>query len=440
MRVAPADSRTHKTREYSQRQDNDRRNHSCSLSELQRRVGKHFTRPEPRERAMTYLTGLLSGVPRKNGHTLAAYAQETASDGMQRLLTTAKWDVDAVRDELRSCVLEWFGDKRSLLVAGQASFIKRGRHSAGVHQQYCEESGRLENCQVGIFLSYVSPTGTAFIDRELYLPDEWRGDARRRARAGVPDLAFASRVDLARRMLGRALHSDIPASWVVTSEMADVGVPLHEWLQRAQMPNVVEIRATAPLRVTIGDRTVRMSAGDLMRTVPARQWQAMCTRRDKWRRLALAASLDNSTVCWLLLRFNPDGSLATCYAASGPAPTSLAELAWAAAAGATARQALSRAKARVGLDHYEARRYEAWYRHVTLALMADALAEAQTAALAGTHTAALTGTRPAVSQAPWSALPGRERQGPGASRVLVHSTASRWPVYLWHARQPARTT
>lgn len=414
MRVVPADSGTRCPRQYSQHQGGGHQERSSALPELQRRVGRHFSRPEPRERAMSYLTGLLSGVPRKNGHTLAAFAHETASDGMQRLLTTAKWDVDAVRDELRSCVLDWFGDKRSTLVVGQGAFAKRGRHSAGVQQQYCEATGRLENCQVGLFLAYVSPTGTAFIDRELYLPDEWREDPRRCARAGIPELAFASRIDLARRMLGRVSRHRIPASWIVTSELADIGVPLHEWLQRSQVPNVVEIRATAPLRVALGGRTVRMSAKDLLRTTAARRWQSVLTRHGRWSRLSLAVSPDNRTACWLLMRHDLGGNAVASFAASGPAAAPLAELVRAATASEAARDALSRAKTRVGLDHYEARRYEAWYRHVTLALMADALAEAQ---LTDSH-------------APVMLVPRRGVQSPGANAALGPGAASRRQSYL----------
>lgn len=375
MRVVPADSESLSTC-AAYRGSNIAPSPSSHLMELQQRIARHFSRPEPRERAGMYLTGLLSGMPRKNGHNMAEFAHEKASDGMQRLLTTAKWDVEAVRDELRSCVLEWFGDPRSLLVVGQASFIKRGHHSAGVHQQFSETSGRMENCQIGLFLGYVSPAATAFIDRELYLPDAWHQDASRCARAGIPEHAFASRTDLARRMLRRAFAADVPASWVITSALADIGVPLHESLLQAHSPHVVEIRPTAALRVALGERTVHMAAEDLIRIVPARRWQGLRTRGGIWARLPLAANPDQGPQSWLLTRHNADSKLTRAYAAYGPASASLLELIRVASAGAAATRALARAKAVAGLDDYEARRYEAWYRHITLALMADAVAQA----------------------------------------------------------------
>jgi hypothetical protein len=350
--------------------------HAPLVLDLQDRVARHFPRREPRERVMSYLTGLLSDVPRKNSQNLAAYAQESRSDGMHRLLTTAKWDAEAVRDELRSCVAEWFGDHAALLVVGQASFVKRGRQSAGVHEQYNEVTERKENCQVGLFLEYTSTLGTAFIDRELYIPREWQSDPRRCARAGISSLAFASRQELAIRMLRRALADDIPASWVVIPGLTDIGAPVHEWLQHGHVPNVVEIPATAPLRVKTPARTSWISGQELVRTVPVRQWQLLDTGSGRWMRLPIAVGQAEGTACSLLMRYDKRGSSPVAvYAAYGPVSASLRDLVQIIHAGEAAGDALCRAKSLAGLDHYQARRYEAWYRHVTLALMADAVAE-----------------------------------------------------------------
>lgn len=347
-----------------------------AISDIQRRVGQHFSRSEPRRRFIAYLTGLLSEVQRKNGCSLAEFAQEMAPDGMQRLLTTAKWDVDAVRNELHACVGEWFGDPRSILVVSQAAFAKRGRHSAGVKQQYNEDSQRVENCQLGLFLGYATPNQTLLIDRELYLPEEWRHDNERRARARIPEAAFASRSALAIRMLGRVLDSGLPMSWVSIGELADAGPAVHEWLTIRQVSHIAEIRPSAPVLVQRGQRLVRASARELLSQASARQWQQPWQRGRFWSRVLLRTDCRRETGAWLVVQRMRDTRQDRYYVAAGPAGTTLAELAGAAQAARGVKTALARAKDRVGLDHYEARRYEAWYRHVTLALFADALLEA----------------------------------------------------------------
>jgi SRSO17 transposase len=347
-----------------------------AISDIQERVGRHFSRSEPRKRFIAYLVGLLSEVQRKNGCSLAEFAQEIAPDGMQRLLTTAKWDVDAVRNELRSCVGEWFGDPRAIVVVNQAAFTKRGRHSAGVKQQYNEDSQRVENCQLGLFLGYATPHSTILVDRELYLPEEWHQDNERRSRARIPEVAFASRSALAIRMLGRAIDSELPMSWVSTSELADAGPALHEWLASRQVPHVVEIRASAPVHYERGSRLVSATARDLLQQASTRQWQQFWHSGRLWSRVLLRTDPTRDNGVWLVVQRMRDSRHDRYYVAAGPAGTTLGELARTAQAEIGVKTALNRAKDRVGLDHYEARRYEAWYRHVTLAMFADALLEA----------------------------------------------------------------
>src|SRR5712691_1318668 len=162
----------------------------------------HFVRSEPRERAMAYLKGLLSEIPRKNGWQLAEQAGELTPDGMQRLLSTAHWDAAAVRNEIREYVIEYLRDEAATLVVDETGFLKKGTKSVGVKRQYSGTAGRVENCQVGVFLAYASPQGRAFLDRELYLPQEWADDPIRRAQAGVPEtVEFRTKPHLARAML-----------------------------------------------------------------------------------------------------------------------------------------------------------------------------------------------------------------------------------------------
>src|SRR5215216_3563996 len=171
------------------------------LDALHDRVGHRFRRSEARERAKRYLAGLLDRVERKNGWQLAEHLGEAGPQGVQRLLNAADWDVDAVRDDLRSYVTEHLGAPTGVLIVDETGFLKKGTKSVGVQRQYSGTAGRIENCQIGVFLGYASKHGRAFVDRELYLPQEWAQDPERRGAAGVPPaVSFATKPELAQQM------------------------------------------------------------------------------------------------------------------------------------------------------------------------------------------------------------------------------------------------
>src|SRR5256886_16316131 len=140
---------------------------------MQARLANRFANEEPRQLALAFLKGIVISVERKNGWQLAEHAGESRPDGMQRLLNSAVWDADLVRDDLRAYILERLGDPQAVLVIDETSFRKRGKKSAGVARQHCGTTGHLENCQVGVFLSYVSRLGHTLVDREVYIPLRW---------------------------------------------------------------------------------------------------------------------------------------------------------------------------------------------------------------------------------------------------------------------------
>src|SRR5689334_4865368 len=185
------------------------------LDELADRLAPRFGRVEPRRRAPAHLRGLLAPLGRKNGWQLAEAAGDRAPDGMRDFLSRMRWDADAVRDDLRAYVVEHLGDPGAVLVLDEAGFVKKGEKSVGVQRQYSGTAGRVENCQVGVVLGYASRHGRALIDRALYLPEGWAGDAGRRAGAGVPGGAtFATKPKLGAAMLERALDAGVPCAWV----------------------------------------------------------------------------------------------------------------------------------------------------------------------------------------------------------------------------------
>src|SRR3989441_9699441 len=186
------------------------------LAELSDRIGSHVGRAEVRKRVGHYLQGLLAPVERKNGWQMAEELGEANAHGVQRLLEEADWDEEAVRDELRAYVIEQLGAADGILVVDETGFVKKGKKSAGVARQYSGTAGRRENSQVGVFLLYASSKGSAFIDRALYLPEEWTGDRGRCREAGIPDeVEFATKGELAQQMLTRAYASGVSADWVV---------------------------------------------------------------------------------------------------------------------------------------------------------------------------------------------------------------------------------
>src|SRR5262245_6935627 len=215
------------------------------LAALHERLAPHFRRREARERAGRYLDGLLGHSARKNGWQLAEALGEGGPQGMQRLLNAADWDAEAVRDDLRAYVVEHLAEERSgILVIDETGFLKKGPKSAGVARQYRGTAGRRENQQIGVFLLYASDRGAAFIDRALYLPDEWMGDAARRDEAHIPAQGgFATKGELARDLLARAFAAEVPARWVVGDTIYS-GDEVRRWLEGAGRSYVLAVPST----------------------------------------------------------------------------------------------------------------------------------------------------------------------------------------------------
>jgi SRSO17 transposase len=262
-------------------------------------------------------------VGRKNGWQLAEHAGEHTPDGMQRLLATAGWDPALVRDDLRAYVVEHLGDPGAVLVVDETGFLKKGSTSVGVQRQYSGSAGKVDNCQLGVFLAYASPNGRAMIDRELYLPKSWTDDRERCKAARAPEeLGFRTKPELARVMLERALDDRIPAAWVTADEVNGGSPALRQWLQGRGVRHVLAVKRTELLGVPAADRpaggTVRTSVEQLAAAVPAEQWIACSAghgakgrRLYDWTRVELATPATAGMARWLLVRRSQsDGDLA----------------------------------------------------------------------------------------------------------------------------------
>jgi SRSO17 transposase len=350
------------------------------LAQMQERIGPHFRRAEARARAGRFVRALLAPVERKNGWQLAEEMGERSSHGSQRLLAEADWDEGAVRDELRTYVCEHLGEPGGVLVVDETGFLKKGKKSAGVAHQYSGAANGKANSQIGVFLLYASAHGAAFLDRALYLPEEWLSDPVRCREAGVPpDLQLTTKGELAKRMLAQAFEAEVPAQWVVGDTLYGYD-ELRTWLQDRHKSYVLAV--PEPHLIWLAGR--QSPIGYQAALLPSLAWTVLSAgegsqgpRLYEWAWFELPEVgeqvADTGQARFVLLRrSHSDPSQRAYYRVAGPATLTLAEVVRIAGRRWTIEAAIEQAKGEVGLDQYEVRTYRAWYRFMTLALCAHA--------------------------------------------------------------------
>ena len=348
------------------------------LSRCHDRIAGLFARSEARERSLAYLQGLLSHCERKNGWQLAEWMGEAAPYRVQHLLDRARWDADAARDQLRDYVLEELSSPEAVLIADETGFLKKGEHSVGVKRQYTGTAGRIENSQVGVFLCYASDKGAALVDRELYLPEEWASDDERRRAAAVPEEAeFATKPELARRMIERALKAGAACSWVAADEVYGNNGKLRQWLEERRLGYVLAIASDRRMRWP--DHEQRR-ADTLAQSLPNLAWERISAGSgSKGERLydwtLIPGWQEDGWSHGLLVRRSiedqPEQAYYWFYAPKHKA--TLETLVRVAGQRWQIEQAFQTAKGECGLDHYEVRHWQGWYRHITLAMLAHAV-------------------------------------------------------------------
>jgi SRSO17 transposase len=341
------------------------------LEGLIERIAPRFRRVEPRRRAVAYLKGLLAPVERKNGWQLAEAAGDSTPDGMQDFLARMHWDAEGVRDDLRAYVVEHLGDAGAVLVLDETGFLKKGTKSVGVQRQYSGTAGRIENCQIGVFLGYASGHGHALIDRALYLPESWAQDRTRRHEAGVPEaVAFATKPKLGREMLARAFAAGVPCAWVTGDSVYGTDSVLRRTIEASGRGYVMAVTSAhhlgcKPVCDWLEDARTwrRLSAGN----------GAKGPRLYDWAYLPDRAEAASGWQKGLLIRrkiAKPDAF--TFYLTLAPEATTLADLVRIAGMRWTIEACFEEAKGEVGLDHYEVRSWTGWHRHITFSMLAHA--------------------------------------------------------------------
>ncbi len=352
-------------------------------------IESRFARYEPLRHAAGLMLGMLSGLDRKNCWTIAEHRGDLTPDGLQHLLARAKWDADAVREDLRGYVLDAFAEPDAVLVVDETGDLKKGDQSVGVQRQYTGTAGRIENAQVAVFLTYAARRGHALIDRALYLPKSWAGDQARRTQAGVPDeVEFATKPALATAMITRAVQAGTPTAWVAGDEVYGADPTLRRTCREHGLGYALQVAANR--RVPTHAGPMRVDA--LPALIPVSGWQTYsCGRGSKghrdysWAWIGLlpepgeqlgAGEHDRHHL--LIRRNTATGELAylRCYT---PRPTSLATLVRVAGQRWRIEESFQSAKGLTGLDQHQVRRWASWHRWTTLAMLAHAFLAVATA-------------------------------------------------------------
>ena len=346
------------------------------LHHIADRIRQHFPRSEPRHRALAYLKGLLSPVERKNGWQLAQQAGDETPYGVQHLLGRAEWDADEVPNVLPDYVNQHLGQEAAVLVVDETAFLKKGDKSVGVQRQYSGTAGRIENCQLGVFLAYASSKGRTFIDRELYLPKQWAESAERRKEAAVPsDVKFSTKPQLAQKMIKRAVEASIAFKWVTGDEVYGNDRTLRVWMEQQGLFYVMAVASNQD--VWLGFKQVRIN--QIVKQITKHQWRVLSAgegskgpRLYEWALVPLLSiMIENHR--WLLVRPSiSDPKEMAYYVVYGRPETTLEEMVKVAGRRWAIEESFETAKGEVGLDQYEVRSWQGCYRHITLAMLAHA--------------------------------------------------------------------
>ncbi len=338
------------------------------------RIGKHFSRTEARNHVRSYLAALLATNERRNGWQLAKAIGSATPYALQHILGRSVWDADEVRDDLRRFVSEQLFDLAFVMWFGELGFSKKGAQSAGVKRQFNWTTQRIENCQVGVFLACTKRGCCMSIDRELYLPETWTRDQQRRRRAGIPDgLNHASKPELGRRMLLRALDAGLRPAWVVSEVPQDSDATTLSLLEDRQQPYILALDA-------IGRSKFEISRGPLDKiaaSLPPSAWvtiksESPLFERHEWSTVMTAQFQNDFHRAIVMRRDCARPDRIDYYVAFAPIDTPLRQIAMIARGHAHIDKENSNARSEVGLDQYEVRSWNGWYRHVTRRAIAGA--------------------------------------------------------------------
>ncbi len=361
---------------------------ASSLRDVKAQLRPLFRQERVAASAWKLLDGLLGNEPRKTGWMRAEAAGDPGPWRQQAILGRGRWDAEALCDIVRDYALETLADEDAVLVIDETGFLKQGKASCGVARQYTGSAGKVTNCQIGVFASYVTRYGHAFIDRALYLPQAWTDDPERMTAAHVPDdVCFATKPQIARRMITRAIHAKVPFSFVAADSVYGTG-EIETTLRKAGKGYVLGVAANHVFHSWGKKQMVRGSAAKIAQNLPKSAWRRLSAgdgtkgaRLHDWAYLELAdldAGEYSSTLTgrWtrgLLIRRNiADGDLAF-FSTWCPKDTPIKKLVSVEGHRWAIEDSFETAKNELGLDHNETRSWHGWHRHVSLVMLAFAM-------------------------------------------------------------------
>lgn len=347
------------------------------LEQTTQRFAALFGRVEMQGQGRLYLRGLIAQIERKNGWQLTEYLGAQTPTNLQHFLARSRWNADEVRDELIQYVQEHLAEPAGVLIVDETGFLKKGIKSAGVARMYSGTAGRIENCQLGVFLAYSSSCGHALIDRELYLPKDWIEDGPRCREAHIPaNVAFATKPELARQMLRRAVDSKIPVQWVCADEVYGNDSAFRACCEELGMGYVVAIKSDTQIFHKGSRDRVSAHLADFKK----RDWKRLScgagTKGERlydWAEIRWQGSLECPFAGGLLVRRSiKDPTDLAYYFFRAPRGTSLNTIVSIAGRRWAIEECFEQAKQLTGLDEYEVRSWIGWYRHITLSMLAHA--------------------------------------------------------------------
>ena len=350
----------------------------ASYNELMNRVSDEFSSTLGIANAHKYMRGLLSPIERKNGWQMAEAVGETTPYAIQQFLYRGQFNADNLRNHLRGYVNEKLGDDEGVLVADETGFLKQGKMSCGVKRQYSGTAGRIENCQIGVFLTYASKKGHAAIDRRLYIPEDWHQDPDRCRKAGIPEtVKFQTKPQMALEMIKSATEAGVSYRWVTGDCVYGDYTDIRKWLEEQRKCYVMSVSGKS----YVWRGFQQESVGSILKNPPLDGWfEASCGDGSKgvrlydWLLLPMNPGVTDGFKRSLLIRRSknsPDALRA--YICFAPIDTPMQKYAEVAGCRWTVESCFKESKSLVGLDQYEVRSYQGWYKHITFACLALAL-------------------------------------------------------------------
>jgi SRSO17 transposase len=349
----------------------------AGYNEIMGRIGKLFASESGYRNAKKYMQGLLSAVKRKNGWQMAEAVGESTPYAMQQFIYRGQYSADNLRDELRGYVNEKLGDEDGVLVVDETGFLKQGKMSCGVKRQYSGTAGRIENCQIGVFLTYASEMGHAPIDRRLYIPEDWFADKERCRKAGIPEgVTFQTKPKMSLEMMQEATEAGVSYRWVTGDCVYGDYRTIRLWLEEQRKCYVLCVSG----KEYIQTGWKRVSVSSVLKGLDEESWfEASCGDGSKgarvydWQTMEIGFEPTEDWKRYLLVRRSKTSGALRAYACFVSSDTPVEKLVQIAGTRWTVERCFAESKSEVGLDQYEVRSYSGWYKHITFACLALAL-------------------------------------------------------------------